>query len=93
MCQKAHGAVFATFVRVAHEAFRFTSGEEYVRRYRSSDEACRTFCSVCGASLQFVRDGSDRFGIAVSALDRAIEPLPVREYCVESKQEWLARTV
>ena len=28
MCQKSHGAVFATFARVPHDAFRFTEGDK-----------------------------------------------------------------
>ena len=91
MCQKSHGSVFATFAKVPHEAFRFTEGEDRVQRYRSSDVACRTFCSVCGSTLQFIRDGSATFGLAVSALDRPLEPQPVRECHVDTKQDWLIR--
>lgn len=92
MCQKAHGAVFATFARVPHESFRITEGEDHLVTYRSSESCTRTFCSVCGSSLQFIRDGQDHFGLAVSALDRPIEPQPIRDVCTESKVEWLTRT-
>lgn len=92
MCQKAHGAVFATFARVPHTAFTIIRGEDRISVYRSSGEACRTFCSQCGSTLQFVRDGSDTFGLAVSALDRPLDPQPVREVCTDSKIEWLAST-
>jgi hypothetical protein len=92
MCQKANGAVFATFARVPHESFRITAGEDQLASHRSSETCSRTFCSRCGSSLQFIRDGDDRFGLAVSALDRPIEPQPIRDVCTESKVEWLTRT-
>lgn len=92
MCQKAHGAVFATFARVPHESFRITDGEDRLATYRSSPDCTRTFCSVCGSSLQFIRDGANYIGLAVSALDRPIEPQPIRDVCTESRVEWLTRT-
>lgn len=92
MCQKAHGAVFATFARVAHDAFTVTRGAEHIATYRSSEVAQRTFCRECGSTLQFIRDGSDTFGLAVSALDRALDPRPIRDIYTESKVDWLAQT-
>lgn len=92
MCQKAHGAVFATFAKVAHADFRITAGEDRIASYRSSDQARRTFCAGCGSTLQFVRDGSDSFGLAVSALDRPLEPRPVRELHTDTRIDWLVAT-
>lgn len=92
MCQKAHGATFATYALVPHAAFRFTAGEERLVTYRSSDLASRTFCAQCGSSLQYLPDGHDTFGLAVAAFDRPLEPQPVREFCTESRIDWLARS-
>lgn len=89
MCRKMHGAAYATFARVAHDDFRFIAGKEHVVTYRSSEQACRTFCGVCGSSLQFIRDNGNTFGLAVSAIDTPIEPQPVREFHGESKIDWL----
>ncbi len=38
--------------------------------YRSSEKACRGFCSKCGSSLFFRRDGGERLSIAGGSLDR-----------------------
>lgn len=92
MCQKAHGAMFATFARFPHAALRITEGKDAMASYRSSDEARRTFCNTCGSTLQFIRDGRETFGLAVSALDTPLEPAPIREVHTESKIAWLART-
>ena len=92
MCQKAHGAVFATFAKVPHEAFTIVQGRDRISEFRSSEEARRTFCSQCGSTLQFIRDDSAAFGLAVSALDRALEPQPIRECHLDSRVDWLTRT-
>ena len=51
MCRKHHGAAFATMARVREEAFRWTAGEDAVRRYESSPGFHRSFCTACGSSL------------------------------------------
>jgi len=91
MCQKAHGAPFATFARFRHEDFSVTAGAESIATYRSSDVAQRTFCRECGSSLQFMRDGAGTFGLAISALDSPLEPQPLRDYHQGSRSEWQAR--
>ena len=48
-CQRWTGSSLAGVV-VAPENFRFTKGEELVKRYES-DLAPRNFCSNCGSSL------------------------------------------
>jgi hypothetical protein len=69
MCRKAHGAAFGTYARVAWERFRFVTGEDKLRRYRSSSDVTRTFCGECGSTLQFIPDGRPGFGLAVGTLD------------------------
>ncbi|MEF8833870.1 MAG: GFA family protein [Halofilum sp. (in: g-proteobacteria)] len=88
MCQKAHGASFASFARFRHEDFAVTDGAASLVTYRSSDIARRTFCGHCGSALQFLRDGAPTFGLAISALDSPLEPQPVQDYYVESRSEW-----
>ena len=51
MCRKHHGAPFATMARVATDAFRWTAGEDAIRRYESSPGFHRSFCAACGSSL------------------------------------------
>lgn len=69
MCHKAHGAAFATYAPVGWDAFKFVSGEDKVRRYSSSHDVERTFCSDCGSNLQFTRDDRAGFGLAVGTMD------------------------
>lgn len=91
MCQKAHGAAYASFVLVRHDDFVLLQGEDRLVRHRSSDWATRTFCGDCGSALQFVRDERESFGLAVSALDSRIEDLPERQYCTDTRAPWMIR--
>ena len=51
ICQRAHGAAFATWVAVPNERVRITAGEEKVTHYRSSAIGTRSFCRTCGSSM------------------------------------------
>lgn len=88
MCQKAHGASFASFARFRHGDFSVLAGAESMLTYRSSDAARRTFCGRCGSALQFLRDGDATFGLAISALDSPLEPQPIHDYHEDSRSGW-----
>ncbi len=51
MCQKFHGAAFATLVEVA--GLTWDSGIEYLKHYTAANGTIRTFCNECGSSLGF----------------------------------------
>ena len=61
ICRKHHGAAFATMARVREDAFRWTAGEETIRRYESSPGFHRCFCGTCGASLPGRSPAGGRF--------------------------------
>ena len=58
ICQRAHGAAFATWVAVPNERLRITAGEESVVHYRSSEIGTRSFCRTCGSSMFCTLDTS-----------------------------------
>ena len=88
MCRKAHGAAFGTYGRVRWQDFRFTRGEEAVRKYASSPRIDRTFCGHCGSTLQFVREGKPYFGLAVGTLDDDPGARPELEIWVRDRAPW-----
>lgn len=88
MCRKAHGAAFGTYGRVDKRVFRFVSGEDRVRSYRSSPEVTRTFCDRCGATLQFVHDRSSHLGVAVGTLDDDPGVRPSYHIWTSAKAPW-----
>ncbi|MEM7170178.1 MAG: GFA family protein [Pseudomonadota bacterium] len=49
MCQKAHGAPFATYAEAPSKLFSWTAGEEAITIYESSPGFERAFCRYCGS--------------------------------------------
>ena len=82
------GAAFATYAPVGWKAFEFVSGEDKVRRYRSSDDVDRSFCSVCGSNLQFIRDDRAGFALAVGTLDDDPIRRPTAQINTAFKAPW-----
>ena len=58
ICRKIHGSAFATFVATAADNFRWTSGEDKIRRYKSSDKGERPFCPRCGSEVAAIIEGA-----------------------------------
>lgn len=89
MCQRAHGAAVVTWVGVAEEQFALDAGEQ-LRWYRSSEEAERGFCQVCGSTLFF---RSSRWPgevhIVRSNLEGEIDREPSGHAYWDSHVEWL----
>ena len=49
ICRKVHGSAYATFVFAPASAFSWTSGEDRIAFYQSSEMARRGFCPVSHA--------------------------------------------
>lgn len=89
MCRKAHGAAFATYARATAKAFRFTLGEDRVRRYRSSPPVQRCFCGDCGSNLLFLFDGApEEVWVAAGTFDDDPTIRPGSHIFVGSKAPW-----
>jgi hypothetical protein len=89
MCQKAHGAAFATFAAVNPRDVHFTQGAELISRYRSSNEAERSFCSRCGSNLMFQPDATpEEAWIAMGGFDSEFREGPGHHIFVDSKAPW-----
>ncbi len=56
MCRRMHGAAYGTYAGVRTAAFRWLRGASSVTEYPSSPGVMRTFCSVCGSTLQALFD-------------------------------------
>ena len=90
MCRKVTGGAFATWAYVAVDNFKWTSGEEQLVRYQSSQQVARTFCKVCGSTMQYVDNQTfqDAFGIALGTIDGDPGCKPLRHVMVGSKAPW-----
>ena len=89
MCRKAHGAAFATFVRVRTSGFRFLTGDNHLVRYRSSPPVERSFCDTCGTPLLFLHDAlADTAWLVAGTLDDDPGIRPSSHIFVASKAPW-----
>jgi len=91
MCQKQHGAAFATYASVPKNDLVYISGVDKLISYNSSGSVERKFCGVCGSSLQW--SGSKKFpdwiSIAIATLDTEFKPSKITDIYQESKVCWL----
>ncbi len=89
MCRKAHGAAFATYVRVQTSGFRFLIGEDNVVRFRSSSKAQRCFCRTCGSPIIFLHDDMPKAAwFFAGTLDGDPGIRPTSHIFVASKAPW-----
>ncbi len=87
MCQKQHGAAFATYSSLPQSDFRYLSGQEQLVSYNSSGNIVRKFCGVCGANIEWAGSAShpDWVSVAVAALDTPFYPPSIKEVHAVSK--------
>jgi hypothetical protein len=80
MCQKATGGFFGPFVTV--HGLVWTRGAP--KRFQSSNEARRGFCTDCGTPLTFEL-GAESIDIAIGAFDDATTIAPVIQLATEAR--------
>jgi hypothetical protein len=87
-CRRASGAAFMTFVHFPVGAFEWIGGQP--RRYRSSAEAERGFCAVCGSTLSMQESVlADRVQVSLGSLDRPDLVRPDDHVWTTSQLPWL----
>lgn len=70
MCRHSAGAPAVAWLTVARGGFRVLAGN--LTRYRSSDQAARSFCPRCGTQLLFEHDQHpDELDVTIGSLDDA----------------------
>jgi hypothetical protein len=91
MCQKQHGAPFATYLTFKKENLVYIVGDDQLRSYNSSSTIERKFCSNCGSNIEWCGhpDYKNWVSVPVTLLDSIFEPAEVANYYVESKCSWV----
>ncbi|WDE03068.1 GFA family protein [Thalassomonas viridans] len=93
MCQKQHGAAYATYARFRREDVDYLQGEDKLSVYNSSEDVLRKFCSVCGSNIEW--GCSERFpqwvAIALAAFDNEFALGDIKELHLASKVCWLSK--
>lgn len=92
MCQKQHGAAFATYASLLKSDLVYTSGLAGLVEYNSSGTIKRKFCKVCGSNIEW--SGSNKYpdwvSIAIGTLDTTYKPKKVVDIYNDTKACWLA---
>ncbi|HUP21363.1 MAG TPA: GFA family protein [Thermoanaerobaculia bacterium] len=89
-CRKARAAAHGTNVFADPAGFRYTRGEELLRRYKVP-EAARfgtVFCGRCGGSLPGAPGASPNVVIPAGSLDDDPGPVPQIHVFVQDKAPW-----
>jgi hypothetical protein len=88
VCRRTSGAAFMTFVHFPASAFAWTGAQP--TRYRSSDDAERGFCAVCGSTLSMHEAVlADRVQVSLGSLDRPDLVRPDDHVWTKSQLPWL----
>lgn len=93
MCQKQHGAAFATYASVPRPDLQYLSGQELLTSFNSSGSVVRKFCGICGSNIEW--SGSKQFpdwvSITVASLEASFEPANIKDVHLESRVCWLQK--
>ncbi len=87
-CRRAAGAPFITWITIASDGFAWT--EEPPTKYRSSAEALRGFCDVCGTTLSYRGVGHpEEIDITAASLDEPERVTPQDHIWTGTMLSWL----
>jgi len=95
MCQKQHGAAFATYARFRRADIKYISGEDKLTVFNSSDDVLRKFCATCGSNIEWgcAQRMSQWVAIALASLsDQHIEG-KIKTLHKKSAAPWLNNEV
>ena len=89
-CQKASGSAFAANFPVERSTFRFTAGEERLRRFESSPGKFRCFCPDCGSPiLAYFGENPSTYRVRLGSLDSVIDARPRCHFFTSEQASWL----
>lgn len=88
-CRRWHGAAFRTRASIKKSQFKWVKGEELLSKYNSSENATKTFCSICGSCLTTTyKNFPDIIGIPLGGLEQDPGVRPEANIFVDSKASW-----
>lgn len=92
-CRRWHGAAFRTRASINTKQFKWLSGENYLGKYKSSDNVTKYFCSNCGSPLISTYENRPTvLGIPLGGLEQAPTNIPEAHIFVASKSPWFTIT-
>ena len=90
MCQKQHGAAFATYASVRKEHLKYVQGKGVLKSYNSSGTIQRKFCECCGSNLEWSgsKDYREWVSISLGTFDTEIQPETIVNIYTDTKVCW-----
>lgn len=93
ICRRISGAPFVTWAGVQENQFHLLSGEESLKKFKTTADAEREFCSNCGSHLFFRSSRwKDEVHFTVATLKSNIETLPNCHVFYSDKAPWITIT-
>ena len=90
ICQRSHGAAFATWAAIPKPRVRVTAGEAELTHFRSSEIGTRSFCRRCGSSLFCTLDTHpDDVDVALASLEPGHGATPAAHLFWDDRVPWL----
>ena len=93
MCQKQHGAAYASYVNVNVDDLEYLSGSDKLGIYLSSAKIQRRFCRRCGSNIEW-RDLEREpgiTGIALGVINEVPELGHIRDIYTDTRAKWAAK--
>lgn len=88
-CRKANGTAFATNAPIKRTDFKITQGEQFLKKYASSEATERCFCGECGSPIISIKEATPEvYRLRIGTLDTPLEHQPTQHLFVSSKAEW-----
>ena len=92
-CRKASGSSFAANISVPAKAFRLLRGAAELKRFESSPEKYRCFCSRCGSPLfAHVGEAPTFLRVRLGSLDNDFHAGAVCHFFTQHKADWFEIT-
>lgn len=91
MCQKQHGAAFATYARFRRCEVHYLAGVDALAVYQSSADVQRKFCGRCGSNIEWGYSSGEYaiwVAMAVGLLDTEFKPENVKELHQDTQVCW-----
>ena len=92
MCQKQHGAAYASYVTFNEIDIKIVQGKENIASFRSTDTVVRSFCKQCGSNIswQSTTASPAQIGYALGIFDSTFENAEIKDIFTDSKVCWLS---
>lgn len=88
-CRRWHGSAFRTRATVESKQFRWTSGQNGLSQFHSSENTIKWFCSKCGSNLVSTYDDRpDIIGVPLGGLEQDPGRRPEAHIFAASKSPW-----